>query len=155
MKGVELMASFKNLKDLESYIRKQVTDSLKTDVAEKSKELLKEKKQEVVYDAYTPYSTDGKTPHYERTYQLLNSNESQMLDENTLEITSPRGTDSKTGVDIAYSVEKGNYTWGYTRDLNEEIGARPFMEETSNELRKGKAKEYMKKALQDRGFNVK
>lgn len=150
------MVSFKNLKDLESYINKQISDSLKTDVAEKSKELLKEKKQEVVYDAYEPYSTDGKTPHYERTYQLLNSNESQMLDENTLEITSPRGADSENGADIAYGVEhSGYYTWGYTRDLNEEIGARPFMEETADELRKGKAKEYMKKALQDRGFKVK
>lgn len=150
------MPSFKNLKDLESYIRKQVTDSLKTDVAENSKELLKEKKQEVVYDAYTPYSTDGKTPHYERTYQLLNSNESKMIDDNTLEITSPRGTDSETGVDIASAVEYGgNYTWGYTRDLNEEIGARPFMEETANELKAGKAKEFMKDALKKRGLNVK
>jgi hypothetical protein len=150
------MPSFRNLNDLFKHINKQITESLEKNVADDTKELLKEKKQEVVYDTYTPYSTDGITPHYERTYQLLNSNESKMLDANTLEITSPRGTDSESEVDIAYAVENGGYySWGYTRDLNEEIGARPFMEETAIELKNGKAKEYLKKALESRGLNVK
>jgi hypothetical protein len=143
------MPTFDSLDKLFAHIQKQVTESLKTDVADDAKELLKENKQTEVYDAYTPYSTDGITPHYERTYQLLNSNESKMIDENTLEITSPRGTDSETGVDIAYAVEKGgNYTWGYTRDLNEEMGAREFMGKTKNDLENGKLRESMKKALE-------
>jgi hypothetical protein len=140
-KVVMKMPTFNSLDKLFAHLQKQVTDALSKDVAEDSKTLLKENKQTEVYDAYTPHSSDGITPHYERTYQLLNSNESKMLDENTLEITSPRGEDSENGVDIAYAVEKGGYyTWGYTRDLNEEIGARSFMEKTRDDLENGKLK---------------
>ena len=141
------MATFKNLKDLEKFLQRTITSSLASDVAEKSKELMKENKQTEVYDVYTPYSTDGVTPYYERTYQLLNSNESRMVDDNTLELTSPRGK-GDNGEDIASAVEYGGqYTWGYTRDLNEEIGERPFMEVTAEELENGKLKKYMKAAL--------
>ena len=44
--------------------------------------------------------------------------------------------------------------WGYTRDLDEEIGERPFMKNTAKDLRDGKAKEFMAEALKKRGLNV-
>jgi hypothetical protein len=94
------MPTFKNVKELEKYLQKQITNSLKTYVSKKSIELMKEHIEEDVYKAYTPYSTDGITPHYERTYKLLNSNEANMIDDNTLELTNSR-SDEKA-VDILF-----------------------------------------------------
>lgn len=148
------MPTFKNVKELEKYLQKQITNSLKTDVSKKSIELMKEHIEEDVYKAYTPYSTDGITPHYERTYKLLNSNEANMIDDNTLELTNSR-SDEKSSRYIVPVIEYGKgYEWGYTRDLDEEIGERPFMRNTAKDLRDGKAKEFMAEALKKRGLNV-
>ena len=142
------MSKFDSLDELMKYIQQQITSSLEDDVAKDSIELMKQHIQEDVYNAYTPYSTDGITPHYERTYKLLNSNESEMLDENTLMLTNTRHEGDR---DIVAVIESGQgYGWGYTRDLDEEIGARPFMKNTKDDLKDGKLREYMKKALEKR-----
>ena len=144
------MPTFKSLKDLNKYLQNKLTDGLKTDVARNSIKLMQKHVQEDVYDAYTPYSTDGVTPHYERTGKLMDSSVAQMLDDNTLEVTNIRA-DQESGRHIVPVIEYGKgYEWGYTRNLDEEIGARPFITKTRKELEEGKAKEFVKEALEKR-----
>jgi hypothetical protein len=145
------MPEFNNLTDLGKYINDLIGTSLGIDVAETAKETMQIHIQRDVYAAYTPYSTDGETPHYERTGQLLQDVESKMID-NTLVIEDTR---SENGRDIVNVIETGKgYQWGYKRNLDEEIGERPFVQNTYNELASGLARESLKQGLKRQGLSV-
>lgn len=148
------MPNFSNLNELKKYLQEQITDSLKTDVSEKSIELMEEHIKKDVYEAYTPYSTDSRTPYYKRTYKLLNSNETNMIDDNTLELTNTRSEEERDRYIVSVIEYGKGYEWGYTRNLDEEIGERPFIENTAKDLKDGKAKDFMAEALKKRGLNV-
>jgi hypothetical protein len=144
---------FKSLKDLEKYLQKQISESLQTDVALESRQLMREHIQDDVYAKYTPYSTDGVTPHYIRTFQLMADCETNTISDDTIELKNTRV--GEHGENIPGIIESGgHYTWGYTRNLDEEIGPRPFINRTRQDLKKGLAKKYMKNALKKRGFIV-
>lgn len=147
------MTSFKNLKDLERFLQKQINNALQNEVKNEVEETMRNHIQKDVYEAYTPYSTDGVTPHYERTYELLRSIESNLIDDGVLSVENTRHEGDRYIVEV---IEYGkNYQWGYTRNLDEEIGARPFVENTREELRQtNKHVEALKKGLKRQGIDV-
>lgn len=145
---------FSDLDNLFKHIEKKyIKNSLNTSVKKEAVKTMQEHIQKDVYDAYTPYSTDGKTPHYERTGKLLKEIEAELIDENTLVIENTR---SENGRDIVDIIEHGKgYDWGYVRNLDEEIGARPFVENTRKSLSDGRVEKIIKDDLRKRGLNVK
>ncbi|TCJ01087.1 hypothetical protein [Cytobacillus praedii] len=144
--------SFSSLKELERYLNKQIQNTLQNEVFAEVKDTMQKKIDKDVYEAYTPYSTDGVTPHYQRTGKLRESIE-KSLNGNTLIVENTR---SENGRDIVEVIESGKgYTWGYSRNLNEEIGSRPFVESTKNELRNSnKLEQAMKKGLKKQGLSI-
>lgn len=156
----------KNKKDLEKVLRKIAKKSLETEVSDTAKEIMKEKIDSVVYAAYTPYSSDGETEYYERTYKLRDSVHTKMYGDNLLElfnnrfdeneqITSENSFYHNSGRYIPNVIESGKgYEWGYRRDLNKEIGARPFCKATYEELKSGKFKKSFVKGIEKQGFKI-
>ncbi len=150
--------SFSNWSQLEKYLNEKISSALQDDVANEVVEVMTEDGgiiDKEVYDKYTPYNLAGTDYYYHRTYRLKDKSnfEKLMLDKNTLSIRSTRTED---GRDIASVIEYGKgYTWGIKRDLNEEIGARPFHEKTKEELlRSGRHVESLKRGLIKRGLEV-
>jgi len=144
---------FKDLKQLEKFINSQMKDVLETTVFEEVKSTMQSHIQSDVYEKYTPYSTDGSTPHYERTYELMNSIEKKMESDNVLVVENTRHEGNR---DIVGVIEYGTgYQWGYKRNLDKEIGARPFVENTIEDLSDGvKLNNAMKKGLKAKGISV-
>ena len=151
--------TFKNWSEIEKYLVKQISSSMQLEVAKEVVDVMVEPGgtiDEDVYKPYTPYSTDGVTPHYIRTYELKNpaNFDTKMVDSNTLSVRSTR---SENGRDIAEVIEygKGYNDWGYTRDLDEEIGARPFHQKTKEKLQQtGRHVKALKRGLTKRGLKV-
>lgn len=156
------MPDFKNLKELEKYINKKIKESLVTDVAQGVKETIKEHVQSDVYDQYNP------------TMYVRREANGGLLDDDNYLIKEIKDGVSVTNVttDGGYSEEYyGDYathpdTWivpiiesgvGYswTRSkIYQTQQARPFMANSREELRNGKAKRYLKDSLQKRGLKV-
>jgi|SRR3972149_9486980 len=135
---------FKDLKSLEAYLQKQISDSLQKDVALESRHLMREKIQTEVYEAYTP-------THYIRSYETINSVKTNPVGNDAIELKDTRRGES--GEDIPYIIEYGRgYQWG--TNLDEKIGPRPFMRETYKALAEGRARLFMKMALKKRGINT-
>lgn len=146
------MATFKSLKDLVNYVNENyVKSALENEVFEEVKEEMQDKIQTITYDRYEP-------THYERTGTLLETIEKEMLNDNTLAVENTR-SDIEHGVqkDVTEIIEKGRgYTWGYVRNLDEEIGPRPFIAETRESLQKSdKLKRAIKKGLERQGIKTK
>ena len=152
------MPQFNSLDKLLNYIQQQVQDAMQNEVAEEVVEVMTEDGgtiDKTVYNAYTPYNLAGTDHHYHRTYQLKDPNNfsKEMIDENTLAVRSTRSEGDR---DIAEVIESGvGYDWGlnsgYVRDLDKEIGARPFHEATVEELQStGKHVEALKRGLEKR-----
>lgn len=137
----------KNMAELAAMLEKKFKSSLENEVKQEVTETMQEHIQSDVYDAYTP-------THYDRTYQLMDDIEGEMINENTLKVENTR---SENGRDIVEVIETGKgYEWGYIRNLDEEIGARPFVENTKEELRStGKHIEAFKRGLKREGIDVK
>ena len=144
---------FKSVADLEKYLQKKVSESLQIDVALESRQLMREHIQNDVYETYTPYSSDGITPHYERTFALIDSCITNVIGSDTIELKNTRI--GENGENIPRIIEYGgHYGWGYRRHLDTEIGTRPFFANTYKDLAMGKAKIFMKMALIKRGLKV-
>lgn len=143
------------LKKIEKQLQKKIQDALKNEVFEKVRDVMQDHIMEDVYNAYTPYSKDGVTPHYERTYELIwdETIQGKMINKNTLQVENTRHEGNR---DIVEVIETGKgYQWGYERDLDEEIGARPFISETKKDLLKnGQHIEAMEKGLERQGIKV-
>lgn len=138
--------------DLERALKKIVQDAMEDEVATKAIELGVKNVASEVYAKYTPYSSDGVTPHYERTYELMSSFEYNPI-HNGIEVYNDR---SEGGRNIAEVIETGvGFLWGYTRNLDEEIGARPFMAKTREDLKYGEFKKSLEKGLNVRGIDTK
>lgn len=147
------MTSFKNLKELEKYLQKQINDALQNEVKKEVEETMRDHIQKDVYEAYTPYSTDGATPHYERTYELLRRIESNLVNGGVLSVENTRHEGDR---DIVSVIENGQgYQWGYVRNLDKEIGERPFVKNTRREIEQtNKHVEALKKGLKRQGVDV-
>lgn len=146
------MATFKNLKDLEKYAQKAITNAMKKEVSNVARSTLKEHIVEDVYDEYTP---SGRNP-YERTGGLLQDSniETKMVDDNTLSVRSTREED---GRDIAAVIEYGYpYTWEDSQIYKMQPFPRPFHALAAKELEeKELAKKALKKGLERQGIDVK
>lgn len=150
------MPEFKNLNDLQKYLNGMIANALEKEVASVAKETMQLHIQRDVYAAYTPYSTDGETPHYERTGKLLEDIEATMAgDTLVVEDTRNNEDDVENGRDVVDVINSGKgYEWGYKRNLDEEIGERPFVQNTFEELSEGLASEALKQGLKRFGLDV-
>jgi hypothetical protein len=146
------MATVGSMAELEKYINQKISNSLKTDVAATAVKTMQKRIEKDVYNAYTPYSTDGVTPHYERTGQLLKDVQVEIENDNTIVVENIR---NERGRDIVKIIEEGKgYDWGYKRDLNKEIGKREFVKHTYEELASGSAKQALAEGLRKQGLSV-
>lgn len=140
-----------DINQLEAYINEKINVALETNVKEVAKTTMKEHVQIDVYNPYTPHSIDGVTPHYERTGKLL-ENVKATIEGNSLTLEDTR---SENGRDITQIIESGvGYDWGYKRNLDKEIGKRPFVEETYKDLANGKARNALAEGLRIQGLNI-
>jgi len=143
----------KSWADLEKHLNKKISEGLQMDVALDSRQLMRDHIQNDVYEVYTPYSSDGVTPHYERTFALIDSCITNAIGSNVIELKNTRT--GENGENIPGIIEYGgHYKWGYKRYLDAEIGPRPFFSNTYKELANGRARLFMKNALIKRGLNV-
>jgi len=151
LKEVNKIASLADqLKNIEAQIKKKIQSSLKKEVSETSKDIMVDKLDSVVYSQYTP-------TQYSRSYDdggLADEKniETKMIDDTTLRIENIR-KDEESGRLVTPIVETGKGY--YTEWLDELIGERPFIKATAEELRKGKARDALKRGLIREGLNVK
>ena len=135
--------NFKNMAALYKYLEVKIADALQNEVGNEVVKVMAEdggSMDKYVYGVYTPYSKDGVTKHYERTFQLKHPSNFQvkMLDKKTVAIRSTREEDGRK---IYKIIETGEgYDWGYARNLNEEIGARPVHAQTAKDLNQDKSR---------------
>lgn len=159
------MVEVRNFKDLFKYLEKDIQDSM-NDVGKRAEEIMKDKTQEVVYDAGTPEV-------YKRTYDLLNSIKGypakvedgkvivELGNDESLIISDPgnytHGSYAYTPSDISGFIDvivaegkSGNlFGYGYWRE------ERNYFEATVNELMKGMEHvKTMKQSLKQKGYNI-
>lgn len=147
------MASFDNLNNLFKYLDRAVSSALENEVFNTTKGEMQHQIQNIVYDKYKPSD-------YERSGLLLKTISKSMPTENRLEVKNTRSdVDDLTGEkkDVSRIVEYGRgYTWGYVRDLDREIGPRPFTHETYKSLvTTDKLERAMEKGLNRQGIKTK
>lgn len=148
---------FKSLAELNAYLQKQIDKSLQTDVAENTKDLIKKHVETDVYAKYSPTEyirrkEDGGLLDDEN--YLITPIENGVSIEN---ITRDDGYATPSDPDrlVAPIVEDGvGYTWEWSKIYQKQPYPRPFIGNTRDELAKGKAKEFLKKSLQGKGFKV-
>jgi hypothetical protein len=140
------MATFNDLDELIKQMQKDINYSMKNDVAPDMVEVVQDHVEKDVYAAYTPIG-------YQRTNTLKN-NVNAVTTDNTIEIDDIY---IDNGNDIVNIVETGKgYTWGYTRNLDDVIGARPFMELADQDIRDNQlADKSLIKSLKSKGYDVK
>jgi hypothetical protein len=142
---------FNKLDELTKYLNDLIEVALETDVKVTAEETMKLNIQRDVYAPYTPYNLDGGDWHYHRTGELLQDVKTT-IEGNTLILEDTR---SENGKDIVSIIENGgHYDWGKSRNLDEEIGARPFVEDTYIDLKNGLAIESLKNGLKRQGLSV-
>lgn len=163
---------FKNLKELERYINKQMAETLQNEVAEKVKDVEQRNIQEQVYEGYRPNSPDREPWKYERR-RWQNGG---LGDRNSMEVNvSSNGSDVELTVtnraksqdgdfEIAPLIEYGDgyngleYDYKNNRDntASQYLKGRPFTAETIDEL--NKTNEHVtafKQGMRKRGIEVK
>jgi hypothetical protein len=142
---------FKNLTELNKYLKKEIENSLRQDVAPKVIEVGKEHVQSDVYDVYQP-------KEYERTGKLKESFKQKNIP-NGVEIENKR---KDKGRYIPEIIEEGhdNSTQGYEhpayyRDGDNFTQPRPFIKNTVLEVEnRNLHTEELKKSLRNKGMDV-
>lgn len=168
------MATFRSLNALYSYLQRQVESAMDNEVSDVVKEVESEKVKEVVYDAYKsqePYSprrmdngglsdtknmtntisVDGNTT----TLEIKNITQGHEMP--SVSYTSGTTPPNYLAGIIEYGRpdHKGLYTTNATGTQDQYLQARPFEEETVNELNNTKQHvEALKKSLQSKGIRV-
>jgi hypothetical protein len=139
------MATAKNMNELAKMIEKMAIKAMQQPNSETSQTVVETAKQHTqtdVYDVYTPQQ-------YERTGELKESWEV----ENTRDGIAISNTREDAGKYIPEVIETGE---GYQYDFEYNGKARPFIENTRNELRNSNnLTESLKRDLRNQGFNVK
>jgi len=106
----------------------------------------------VVEDVYDKYDSQYDNKYHMGGLLDIENIETKMIDDTTLRIENIR-KDEDTGRYVAKVVETGK---GYYTDwLDDLIGERPFVKQTADELRNGKARDALKLGLIREGLNVK
>jgi hypothetical protein len=143
------MPTFKKLSDLEKYIKGQIPEILKQDVAPEVIETMKEHIQTDVYDAYSP------TAYVRRREDggLLDDDNfsAEMVSEDTLKVKNTTTDSENKYKDIVPIIEYGvGYTWEKSRIYQSQPYPRPFVRNTRQELKEGRLKEIIAKSLKKR-----
>lgn len=158
------MPAFKSIKDLCAHLQGYVNVALEKDVTDAVREAEQLKASEVVYSAYTP-----------ELYQRRGLGGGLVADENIVGTLLTDGVlsvdnisefndtppSSNSGYGLAGLVENGNGWGGHHYDYVTDpdaayLGARPFIEETREELSDGRiVKAALKNGLRKNGLNVK
>lgn len=149
------MADINNMKDLERMINAKIKETMGHEVFLETKDCLKEHIQKDVYNTYTPYNLSGTDHHYKRTGELIN--EGNIIGE--VRDTSLMVETIAYDDNVIKTIETGKgYKWGkasgYVRDLDDEIGARPFIAKTQEEMNNGRFGKALKEGLKNKGLNV-
>lgn len=139
--------------DLEKFINNKLSDALQSGVKDDVQKLLKENIKSVVYDAYEPKA-------YNRKGLMYQSDDYEMIDDNTLKVTHARMDSGSWGSrDVSKVVEYGKgYIWRPPHPhftLDTVIGPRPFMGTTKEDLESGEFKKILKNNLSKQGLNLK
>lgn len=128
--------NFNSIEQALAFIQNTIVPQvLETSVADVAKSTGEKHVQADVYDAYQS--------SYERTNKLKESWETELISNDTLQMTNTR-TDGDR-----YIPEIIEYGHGYySQELDERIGARPFIENTRSELEAGVAKQAVIQGLE-------
>lgn len=140
------------MNDLAKYVQAQINSVLENEIATEVSETMIEHIEKDVYQSYTPYNASGTDYHYHRTYKLRDkSSISKFVANGVLTVKNEAYAD-----DVIRTILTGKgYEWGIVRNLDDEIGARPFIETTVQELQAtGRHVDAMKKGLKMRGIDV-
>ena len=129
--------------------KKYIPSAMKKEVSWESKTTMQ---KHVIEDVYDKYNSSYDNKYHMGGLLDIENIETKMIDDNTLRIENIR-KDEESGRLVTPVVEFGK---GYYTDwLDERIGARPFIYNTFEELKNGKALIALKKGLLRQGLNVK
>ena len=146
------MKAIRNWNQLEKALNEKISMVLKNEIASYTREAMKEIIKDDVYGAYNPKM-------YERTYQLLESIDVEVIDDNRISIMNTR---SEIGKDIAETIETGvGYDFvpprynPYDEEGNTYLKPRPFTKNTRELLKQSGILNYeMKEGLKKLGLKV-
>lgn len=130
-----------NFRLIERQINMRINNALKREVASQVKKTMAKVIDVVVYARYQPYNRDGGSFHYHRTYQLKEKKNIKAYIKNPAQLYVRNVYRGVQNVDVPKIIETGKeYDWGYQtnpnwRNLDREIGARPFHQQTAEQLR--------------------
>jgi hypothetical protein len=145
------MATFNTIKQLEAYINRQMRDVLKTEVAEKIKEVEQRNIQDEVYEGYVTQNTAGEPWKYQRRRtngglqdkKNMKSNvkilgTGQGVELNVENVTKGKDDNFRLDTLIEYGdgTDGKEYTYKENRDntADQYLQGRPFTQETVKEL---------------------
>lgn len=155
------MPVFNNLDELYKYVEKNVSSIAENELFDEIKDTFHKHVIEDVYDTYEPkkylrrHGAGGLADesNIELTSFKDNGGSVSMEIENTATGRTPTKSGYReNGVRIDYQIETGIYMW---TNSDGEPGARPFIENTVNELeRKDICHDVLTKELKNRGFKA-
>ena len=145
------MASLQSqLLEIEKKIQSKIKSAMQNELSKESKTVMQ---MHVVTDVYNVYEPTSYSRSYDQGGLLDRDNiETTMISNNTLKVKNIR-KDEETGRMVDKIVEYGKGYW--TSYLDDLIGARPFIHNTFEELKNGKARDAIKRGLIREGLNVK
>ena len=125
------------------------TEIMEKEVADKATELMQENIDTEVYAAYTPMSDNS------RTGKLRESVETGMQSNDTLVVYNSRMDTGFKGEirDVVGVIETGK-GYNYGGNLDERIGARPFVQATKDDLKNGEFRKSLADGFKARGIET-
>ena len=125
------------------------TEIMEKEVADKATELMQENIDTEVYAAYTPMSDNS------RTGALRASVETGMQTDDTLIVYNSRMDTGFKGElrDVVEVIETGK-GYNYGNNLDDIIGARPFVAKTREDFEKGEFRKSLKQGFKARGIET-
>ncbi len=142
-----MKVDFNNLTDLMKQLDEQIAETLRVDVGNTAKEIMKDKIQEEVYSVYSPTVYQRQGEHGGLTDD--ENIEVTMISKDTVSIESKRMDDGRNVSEIVETGQGYEYSFPYAGV------ARPFTEATREELENNGAVEAaLYKGLRKKGLDV-
>lgn len=157
------MPSFDSIKDLEKHINKKIASALKNEVAEKVKDVMQDKVETEVYNAYTSHSDhpDKYVRRGEKGGLKSRSNMKESVTDTTLTVentTKMKDTGYELAGLVEYGNDKGYGEYDYYPAKNSEGDfrkPRPFIDETKKSIEStGEHINAMRKGLKRQGIDL-
>ncbi len=143
------MAGITSYSQLLKELERIRTEIMEKEVADKATELMQKNIDTEVYAAYTPMSDNS------RTGKLRESVETGMQQDDTLVVYNSRMDTGFKGEirDVVGVIETGK-GYNYGNNLDNIIGARPFVEKTREDLEKGEFRRALKDGFKARNIET-